>query len=332
MGSDRSSVAIVGSNRIGWSWSVVYAKGGHNVRIYDQDEGRRNEAVRNAEGALRLLARAGWLNEPVEDVAGRIVAVSSLAEACDGVMYVQESVSERLEVKRAVFAELDAVCPPEVILGSSTAALTMSEIAAEVRHPERCLVVHPTNPPHLLPLVELVPSPATSPAVLQRALELQIQVGQRPIVCKKEVTGFVLNRLQMALFQEAVYLAREGVASIEDIDACVTDGLGLRWAFLGPWMVEQTNAESIESHLRSLVTGPHREIIDDLARDLDGPDERDFSIATDGLAAMMGDRTSADMTAYRDEMVLRLRELRDGAPAERPIEDVNSLSGEPIDA
>lgn len=333
MGSPKSSVAVVGGNRIGWSWAVVYAKGGHAVRIYDQDEARRNDAVRNAKGALQLLADNGWLSESVEEVAGRIVAVSTLAEACDGVIYVQESVTERLDVKRAVFAELDALCPPDVILGSSTAAIPMSEIAAEMRHPERCIVVHPTNPPHLLPLVELVPSSATSPEVLQRALELQTQVGQRPIVCKKEITGFVLNRLQMALFQEAAYLAREGVASIEDIDACVTDGLGLRWAFLGPWMVEHTNSESIEVLLRSLSTGPHREIIDSLARDLNGPDERDFSFATDGLAAAIGDRTSDDMIAYRDQMVLRLRELRNGAPAAaRPVEDVNDLSGEPIDA
>jgi L-gulonate 3-dehydrogenase len=313
MGGSKEPVAVIGSGTIGRSWSVVFARAGHPVRLYDAVESRSREAAAGAAAAIGFLADRGWLAEPPDEVVARISSTASLAEACAGAIYVQESVPEDLDVKRQVFGQLEDVAPADLILGSSASAIPMSSIAEGLRHPERCLVVHPTNPPHLLPLVELVPSPVTSPDVLETTRQLMIRAGQRPIVCRREVYGFVLNRLQFALFKEALSLARDGVASIPDIDACITDGLGLRWAFMGPFMVEETNADSVGDCLFKFRDFLHT-MMSSLARDVDGPDDADIERATVGIAVELAGRTHDDMVSYRDEMVLQLRRLRGEEP------------------
>lgn len=314
MGVTMEPIAVVGSGTIGRSWAVVFARAGHPVRLYDAVESRSQEAVVDAAVAVDLLADRGWLREPAHDVVSRITPTASLAEACAGAVFVQESVPEDLELKRGVFRQLEDVAPADLILGSSASAIPMSSIADGLRHPERCLVVHPTNPPHLLPLVELVPSPVTSPDVLETTRQLLIRAGQRPIVCRREVYGFVLNRLQFALFKEALALARDGVASIPDIDACITDGLGLRWAFMGPFMVEETNADSVGDCLFKFRDFLHT-MMSSLTRDVDGPDDADIERATAGIAVELAGRTHDDMVAYRDDMVLQLRRLRGEGPS-----------------
>ncbi len=314
MGTTSAPVAVIGSGTIGRSWAIVFARAGHPVRLYDADASRSQDAVVGAGAAVRLLEERGWLAEPAADVIARMTPTTSLADACAGAVYVQESVPEDLELKRQVFRQLDDVAAPDVILGSSASAIPMSSIAEGLRHRQRCLVVHPTNPPHLLPLVELVPSPDTAPEVLETARRLLVAAGQRPIVCRREIYGFVLNRLQFALFKEALYLAREGIVSIPDIDACITDGLGLRWAFMGPFMVEETNAASVGDCL-SKFQDFLQEIMGSLARDVDAPNDADIAQVTAGIGEELAGRTHDDMVAYRDEMVLRLRHLRGEAPA-----------------
>ncbi len=175
-------------------------------------------------------------------VRARITPVFGLADAVANAAYVQESIGENLADKAKMFAELDRLAPAEAILASSTSTIPASQWSAGLAGRARCLVAHPVNPPHLVPLVELSPAPWTSPDVVERARALHTSVGQVPIVVKKEVQGFILNRLQGALLAEAFRLYAEGYASTDDIDKTVRDGLGMRWSFMGPFETIDLNA------------------------------------------------------------------------------------------
>lgn len=170
----------------------------------------------------------------VEQILSRIAIARSLPEALDGVEWVQESVEENVETKRALFAELDALAPPETVLASSTSSIGMSRIADELPGRARALVAHPATPPHLIPVVEMVPAPFTDHAVTARAFETMRSVGQVPVLVRRERPGFVLNRLQGALLTEMFAVVRDGLMTPADVDALIRDGFGLRWAFLGP--------------------------------------------------------------------------------------------------
>ena len=172
----------------------------------------------------------------------RIAPAATLAEAVSGAAYVQENIAEKLSLKRALFADLDRLAAPDAILASSTSTIPASRWSEGLAGRARCLVAHPINPPHLVPLVELSPSPWTSPDVVARTQALHEAVGQVPIVVRTEIQGFILNRLQGALLAEAFRLYADGYASTEDIDKTVRDGLGLRWSFMGPFETIDLNA------------------------------------------------------------------------------------------
>jgi L-gulonate 3-dehydrogenase len=169
-------------------------------------------------------------------------AATSLPGALDGVAYVQESVAETVEAKRAVFAELDRLAPPDAILASSSSFIVASRFAENLKGRHRCLVAHPVNPPHLVPLVELVGAAWTAPETIAKAKAIYAQVGQVPIVVKREIEGFVLNRLQAVLLSEAFRLVEDGYVSPQDLDKTLKDGLGLRWSFMGPFETIELNA------------------------------------------------------------------------------------------
>jgi len=212
-----------------------------------------------------------------------------------------------------VFRRLDRLAPRDTILASSASMFVTTEISTEVEHhPGRCLVVHPTNPPHVVPLVEVVPGARTDPGVGVAAYEFMKAVGQEPILLRKEIFGFVLNRLQFALEREAFYLAREDVASVADIDKAVSHGLGLRWAFLGPFAVEATNNGGIGAALSGYNINTMRRLISDVARPYDGPSEKDIALVVDAMDGRPGDTAHEDLSRYRDRMVRRLRELKEG--------------------
>jgi len=175
-------------------------------------------------------------------VLARITPVSTLAAALEGAVLVQENVRETLDVKRAIFAEMDRLAAPDTILASSTSWIPASEFSADLPGQNRILVAHPVNPPYLVPLVELAPAPWTSPAVVERAHDLYTRAGQSPVLLKKEITGFLLNRIQGAVLNEALNLYANGYASVEDLDKVMKDGLGLRWAFMGPFETIDLNA------------------------------------------------------------------------------------------
>jgi 3-hydroxyacyl-CoA dehydrogenase len=235
------SVAIVGAGLIGRSWAIVFARAGWEVRITDPDVNTLESAPGRVLDGLRELAAHGLAAEP-ERAAERVVAVASLAQAVDGVDLVQENGPEAVEFKRVIFAELDRLAPEAAILASSTSAIVASAFTDELPGRARCLVAHPVNPPHLVPLVELCGAPWTTQETIRRARTIYESVEQVPITVNREVEGFVLNRLQGALLAEAFRLVGEGVVSPQDLDKALKDGLGLRWSFLGPFETIELNA------------------------------------------------------------------------------------------
>jgi 3-hydroxyacyl-CoA dehydrogenase len=236
-------IAIVGAGLIGRAWAIAFARGGHDVRLYDDVVGAAAKAAQFAADALPALAAEGLLDgQAPSEVAGRLHVADSLAAALSGASHVQENTPEDLETKKRVFAELDRAAAPDAVLASSTSALLPSRFTEALAGRARCLVVHPINPPYLIPAVEIVPAPWTDPAVVERTRVLMNAAGQAPIVMKREIDGFVMNRLQGALLEEAFRLVADGYASVEDVDVGLREGLALRWSFMGPFETIDLNA------------------------------------------------------------------------------------------
>ena len=236
-------IAIIGSGIVGQSWAISFARGGFAVRLYDPADGVATAARHDIAASLADLARHDLLaGQTPATVLDRIAVAPSLPDALQGVVHVQENAPERPDLKRALFAELDAMAPPGAVLASSTSALLPSSFAAGLPGAHRCLVAHPLNPPHLIPAVEVVPGPFTAPAAVDACCDTLRRAGQMPFRVGREVAGFVMNRLQGALLDEAMALVDQGIATVEDIDIAMRDGLARRWAFMGPFETIDLNA------------------------------------------------------------------------------------------
>ena len=235
------TAAIIGAGLIGRAWAHVFARAGWNVRVWDPEPRQRDAAARLIDQSLHDLAGHGLVEDPAA-AAKRVTVLETLEEAVAGADYVQECGPEVLEVKRATFEKLDRAAPPGAILASSTSAIVASQFTEHLAGRARCLVAHPVNPPHLVPVVELCGAPWTAPGTLARARKILEETGQVPIEVKREIDGFILNRLQVALLTEAFRLVQEGYVTPEDLDHTIADGLGLRWAFMGPFETIEMNA------------------------------------------------------------------------------------------
>lgn len=235
------TIGIVGAGLIGRAWAIVFARSGHPVKLWDGEAKQREAALPIVGGRLRDLEAAGLIGDPAA-VLKRIAVVGTMAEAVRGVSYVQECLPEILELKRKTFAEMDALAAPETILASSTSTMPASSFTETLKGRARCLVAHPVNPPYLVPVVELSGAPWTSPPTLARARQLQEAAGQKPVTVQREIAGFILNRLQGALLNEAFRLVEDGYVTPEDLDTTIAHGLGLRWSFMGPFETIDLNA------------------------------------------------------------------------------------------
>jgi L-gulonate 3-dehydrogenase len=235
------SAAIIGTGLIGRAWAHVFARAGWSVTMWDPDAAQRDAAVALVTQSLHDLAAFGLVPD-ASAAAQRLRVAPTLADAVRDAGYVQESGPEVESVKVEVFAALDAAAPADAVLASSTSAIVASRFTERLKGRARCLVAHPVNPPHLVPVVEVCGAPWTDAAVKRRAIEVLRSVGQVPIDVKREIDGFVLNRLQVALLTEAFRLVQDGVVSPEDLDHSIADGLGLRWAFMGPFETIELNA------------------------------------------------------------------------------------------
>jgi len=234
-------IAIIGAGLIGRAWAIVFARAGHAVALYDADPAALDNATARIDQGLRDLEDFGLISNPTQ-IAERIASAASLGEAVGEAAYVQENVLETVEAKRAIFEALDPLVPKDVPIGSSSSGIAASLFTEDLVGRGRCLVAHPANPPYLIPFVELVPAPWTDPSVTGRVRVLMESVGQVPVVLKREIQGFVLNRLQGALLGESFRLVEDGYATPEDVDKAVRHGLGLRWAFMGPFETIDLNA------------------------------------------------------------------------------------------
>jgi 3-hydroxyacyl-CoA dehydrogenase len=237
-------IALVGCGLVGGSWGLVFARAGFDVVLYDPSPASVEAALNFARNAAPALAEQGLLNgQTPEQVLQRFHPVGSLAEAVASTDYIQESAPERLPIKQALYREMAPLVKPGAIIASSTSGLPASSFTADIPGRERCLVSHPINPPHLIPLVELVPAPWTAPDVVDRTEALMRRIGQSPIRLNREIAGFVVNRLQSAVLAEAFRLVEDGICNSDAVDAAVADGLGLRWFFMGPFETIDLNAQ-----------------------------------------------------------------------------------------
>ncbi len=227
----RECVAIIGAGLIGRAWAVVFARAGCDVALHDA----KAETTRNARHAVLEQLRHGAAEE-------RVRVADSLAAAVENATFVQENTPETLEAKLGIFAELDTLTPRDAILASSSSAIVASRFTEKLAGRHRCLIAHPVNPPHLIPVVELVGAPWTSAETIERAKQIYASVGQVPIVVKREIDGFILNRLQAVLLSEAFRLVEEGYVTPQDLDHTLKNGLGLRWSFMGPFETIELNA------------------------------------------------------------------------------------------
>ncbi len=235
-------VAIIGAGFIGRAWAIVFARAGFAVQVWDPVAEATDAARGFIAERLPELHELGLLADPPEQVLARITPMATLEAALAGVVHVQENGPEVAETKRALFARMDAIAAPETVLASSTSGIPASAFTEGLNGAGRCLVAHPVNPPYLVPVVELCPSPWTDEAVVARSRALMQRAGMVPATVKREIPGFVLNRLQIALVSEAFRLVADNVISVEDLDATVKHGLGLRWSFMGPFETIDLNA------------------------------------------------------------------------------------------
>jgi 3-hydroxyacyl-CoA dehydrogenase len=300
----NNTVAIIGVGLIGRAWAAIFARAGWRVRVTDPHGPTLDSAPRLIRDELHALARHGLADDP-DGAAARVSVAASLADAVRGASFVQENGPEKVDDKIALFAELDRLAAPDAILASSTSAIVASRFTETLAGRARCLVGHPVNPPHLVPLVELCGAPWTAPETIARAREVYRGIGQVPVTVNKEINGFVLNRLQGALLAEAFRLVGEGYISAEDLDHTVKDGLGLRWSFLGPFETIELNAPGGIPDYCARYTGFYKE----LAAAAAGPDVYESPNVDRVIAAWPHQPTPervATLTARRNERLAAL--------------------------
>ena len=304
MASPERNVAIVGTGLIGRAWAAIFARAGWNVRLTDPHVPTLAAAPRLIRDELQALARHGLAADPDAAVA-RISVAGSLEEAVMDAEFVQENGPEKVEEKRIIFAQLDKLAPKHALLVSSTSAIVASRFTEQLPGRARCLVGHPVNPPHLVPLVELCGAPWTSADAVDRARAIYREIGQVPVTVNREINGFVLNRLQGALLAEAFRLVGEGYISAQDLDHTVKDGLGLRWSFLGPFETIELNAPGGIPDYCARYTGFYKE----LAAAAAGPDVYESPNVDRVIAAWPHQPTPeriAELTLARNERLAAL--------------------------
>ena len=255
-------IAIVGAGFIGCSWSIVFGRAGHPVTLYDSNDDQRQSALDRIGQSLEQLAGAGLIKDAGE-ILSRIRVTSDLAELVSGAVHVQEAVTERLEAKKEAFHAIDERTSSDAIIASSSSTLPPSSYSEGLSGRSRCLLAHPLNPPHLVPAVEVLPAPWTAEDAVAKTRALMESVGQAPIVMKKEIAGFIVNRLQVALLNEAFALLEDDCISAADLDTAITEGLGLRWSVVGPFETIDLNTSGGLSHYVEIFAELYHEMMKD---------------------------------------------------------------------
>lgn len=300
---NQMTIAIIGGGSIGVAFAVVFARAGATVRIQEPALERRDAVLPDITRRLQTLDNHGLLEDNVATITQRIQIVAELAEAVADADLVQECIPENLEFKQQLFTKLADLTEDTCVIASSTSFIPSSQSSADTGVADRTLVAHPGNPPYAIPVIELVPNPQTRNDIIQRAEQLYTTAGMSPIRVQQEIEGFVFNRLQGALLREAYALVRDGIASVEDIDTVVRDGLGRRWAFMGPFETVDLNTRGgIANHAKNMGPSYHRM----------GLERGDTSVwTTDLVAEVVAQRRQQldlsdweDRVSWRDEQLL----------------------------
>ena len=301
--AEFQNTAVLGAGVIGMSWAALFLASGRDVAVFDTLPGAEKATRDYVEMAWPALADLGLLKN---GSPGKLTFHKSASEAVKDADFIQENVPERFAVKRALFEEIESALKPDAIVASSASGLTLSEMQQGWRRPSRFILGHPFNPPHLIPLVEVLANEATESGVIESAEHFYRDIGKITIRIKREVPGHVANRLQAALWREALHLVKSGVASLEDVDKAVWAGPGLRWAVMGPTMLFHLGAGpgGIASFCERYTASFNR-WWDDL-----GILHLDEALATnlsEGLAASVGGNSTAELSARRDALIIALQ-------------------------
>lgn len=307
---EYKKITVIGCGFIGYSWGVVFARNGINVTMYNRKSKTLETVKDRMEAALKFLADEKVITEnEIQESLDRVYVTDNLAEAIKDTDYIQECMWEDLNLKKDIFKILTKFTPADVPIGSSCSGLRISDITADVEnHPERCIAAHPTNPPHLIPFMEISGDNA-SQEIKDSVYAFMESIGQKPIQCK-EVYGYVLNRLQLSLVQEALYLVQEDICSVAAVDRALTDGLGLRWAFTGPYGVEELNSanlfEGLEKYKDYMI-----EFFTKEQQKVNDYDEAFIKKCVEGFTPTMNGKSHDEYLLWRDQMVTRARMLKE---------------------
>lgn len=307
MTTDVRKVGIVGTGVIGASWAAYYLARGFDVHASDPGEGAEQGLRAQVAGFWPALQRMGLAPDAAQH---RLHFDKDLAQALKGVDFVQENGPERVDIKRDLLARITAAIGPDVIVATSSSGILISEVQDAANHPERIVLGHPFNPPHLIPLVEVVGGRLTSAQAIERTMAFYAAIGKKPILLRREIKGHIANRLQAALWREAFSLIGSGVASVADVDTAISHGPGLRWALLGPFM---------NLHL-SGGTGGMAHVIEHLGPPIEGwwrdlgelsaftPDLTERAVA--GVEQELGGRDARELAQARDQILIGLLEMK----------------------
>lgn len=301
-------VAVIGAGTIGASWAAWFLSRGLEVVCSDPSPGAPDLIRRMVDGAWPILQRLGATAD-ADPTRWRFEA--DPAKAVEGTEFVQESAPERIEIKHKVLSTIDAVLPEEVVIASSTSGLLASRLSEQCRFPGRVVIGHPFNPPHLIPLVEVVGGAKGSPEAVRKAMAFYRAIGKHPIEIRKEVPGHLANRLQAALWREATYLVEQGVASVEDVDAAISEGPGLRWALMGPHLTfHLAGGEGGMAHF----AGHLMPAVKSWWADLGTPDTTPELVQAlvDGVQREAEGKSIRELAEWRDAALVRLLEARRG--------------------
>lgn len=300
-------VAVVGTGLIGASWVAQYLASGLDVVATDPAPDAEASLRKSVDEAWQLLTVVGLASDASRE---RLTFTTAMNEAVSQADFVQESVPERLMLKARVFAQMDEVARPDTILASSASGVTIDGIQSSCKkHPERCVLGHPFNPPHVIPLVEVVGGAKTSESVIERTIAFYASIGKKPIRLRKAIPGHVGNRLQAALYREVLYLIQQGVLSVQDADIAVSYGPGLRWGVMGPslqWHLAGGTG-GIEQFVRQFMEG-----FAGLMKKLEMPDVTPALLQTviDGVLKEANGQSVEQLANDENKMVLELLQLR----------------------
>ncbi len=296
-------ISVIGAGTIGASWAAYFLARGFEVAAYDPAPNGEDFARRFIDNAWPTLQKLNAVQSGAD--RKRFSFFKDPAAAAEGAAFVQESGPEREDVKIELLAAIDAAAPPDSVIASSSSGLLISRVTAKCKHPERCVIGHPFNPPHLIPLVEVVGGAKTSPDAVRKAMTFYREIGKHPIHIKKEVRGHVANRLQMALWREAIHLVIEGVVSVADADAAIAYGPGLRWALMGPHLCfHMGGGDGGMKHYLDHLGPANQSWMDDLGTPrLDAKTQKAI---IDGVTEEAAGRSMDDLRRWRDRKLIEI--------------------------